>query len=140
MRPGLRWLVAIVVTVAAFALATWISGAFVLPLFMKDGGARWVVATALGVAVAALAALWGHWFATEAGTATAGPDGQPSAAPHGSTKRSGRTSNKITGGDFRGPVIQGRDISGPATGGQIPPPGRNSGTRDSGTRDSGTRD
>lgn len=59
-----RWLVAVMVTVAAFAMTTWICGALILPVVMRDPGVRWGVAGACGVAVAALAALWGHSFAS----------------------------------------------------------------------------
>jgi hypothetical protein len=52
------------VAIAAFGAATWLSGAFFLPLVMKSGADRWVVAAGFGVAVAALAALWGQsWVA-----------------------------------------------------------------------------
>ena len=55
-RAG-RWLVAVVVTVAAFGVSLWVCGALLLPLWLKSGADRWVVAARLGVAVAALAAL-----------------------------------------------------------------------------------
>jgi hypothetical protein len=55
-RAG-RWLVAVVVTVAAFGVSLWVCGALLLPLWLKSGADRWVVAAGLGVAVAALAAL-----------------------------------------------------------------------------------
>jgi hypothetical protein len=57
VSPTLRWLVAVVVTVAAFGVALWVCGALLLPLWLKSGADRWVVAAGLGVAVAALAAL-----------------------------------------------------------------------------------
>ncbi len=55
-RSG-RWLVAVVVTVAAFGVSLWVCGTLLLPLWLKSGADRWVVAAGLGVAVAALAAL-----------------------------------------------------------------------------------
>ena len=55
-RAG-RWLVAVVVTVAAFGVSLWVCGVLLLPLWLKSGADRWVVAAGLGVAVAALAAL-----------------------------------------------------------------------------------
>ncbi len=55
-RAG-RWLVAVVVTVAAFGVSLWVCGALLLPLWLKSGADRWVVAAGLGVAVADLAAL-----------------------------------------------------------------------------------
>jgi hypothetical protein len=48
---------AVVVTVAAFGVSLWVCGALLLPLWLKSGADRWVVAAGLGVAVAALAAL-----------------------------------------------------------------------------------
>lgn len=115
-----RWLVAGVVTVAAFAVTTWICGSLVLPVVMKDGVVRWGVAGALGVAVAALAALWGHSFAM------AERSGHPAhlssaAEPTTTITGPGTTRNKISSGTFQQPVIQGRDISGPVIGDSIPP-------------------
>jgi hypothetical protein len=115
-----RWLVAGLVTVAAFAGATWICGALALPIVMKDGGVRWGIAGGLGVAVAALAALWGHSFATAERVEDAAPlasAGEPTTIVTGP----GTTRNEISGGTFHGPVIQGRDISEPAIGGSSPP-------------------
>lgn len=118
-RPTLRWAVAVMVTIAAFAAATWICGAFVLP--MRDGGVRWGIAGGLGVAVAALAALWGHSYATAKHQKPAVEEAR--AAP----ANTGRTSNKISGGTFHGPVTQGRDIgtidlASPATGRPVQKP------------------
>jgi hypothetical protein len=58
-----RWSVAWSVTVLAFAAGTWACGVVVMPLMTRDPVIRWAVAPALGVAVAALAALWGQSFA-----------------------------------------------------------------------------
>jgi hypothetical protein len=101
-RPTLRWVVAVLVTIIAFAAATWICGAFVLT--MLDPGVRWGVAGSLGVAVAALAALWGHSYAA---AEQREPTADAADVPTGDT---GRTGNKISGGIFHGLVIQGRDI------------------------------
>jgi hypothetical protein len=107
------------VTVEAFAIATLICGALVLPIVMKDGGVRWGVAGALGVAVAALAALWGHSFAMA--ERSTDPAHLPSAAESTMIITGpGTTSNKISGGTYHQPVIQGRDISGPVIGGTVP--------------------
>jgi hypothetical protein len=65
MERFVRWVVAALVTAAAFAVPTWICGALVLPSVLKDPAIRWGLACALGVAMAALAALWGHDFATQ---------------------------------------------------------------------------
>jgi hypothetical protein len=59
-----RWFAAIVVTLAAFAVGTWVAGAIVLPHVISDHGDRWVIAAGCGVAVAALAAMWGYRYAT----------------------------------------------------------------------------
>lgn len=101
-RPTVRWVVAVLVTIATFAAATWVCGAFVLP--MHDGGVRWGIAGSLGVATAAVAALWGHSYASA-------EDHQPAAEEtHAAPAATGRISNKISGGTFHGPVVQGRDI------------------------------
>lgn len=108
-RLALRWTVAAFVTIAAFAAATWICGALVLPaLKMHDAAVRWGVAGGLGVAVAALAALWGHSYATTEPQ----PGGAPPAHPAPTTSSSGgATRNTIRGGTFQKPVIQGRDVT-----------------------------
>ena len=71
-RAG-RWLVAVVVTVAAFGVSLWVCGALLLPLLLKSGADRWVVAAGLGVAVAALAALWGTSWAGQSEDSSSGP-------------------------------------------------------------------
>lgn len=53
-----RWLAAGVIVALAFGVATWVSGAFLLPAVLKSGADRWVVASALGVAMAALVQQW----------------------------------------------------------------------------------
>ena len=64
MSRTLRWGAAGLVRAVVFGVVTWVTGAFLLPLVMKSAGDRWAVASGLGVAVAALAALWGHsWLA-----------------------------------------------------------------------------
>ena len=76
MSRTVRWLVAAVVTVAAFGVSLWVCGALLLPLVLKSGADRWVVAAGLGVAVAALAALWGAWWAgREAEASSSRPEG-----------------------------------------------------------------
>jgi hypothetical protein len=102
MKRVLRWPTAVVVTVTAFAAATWICGAFVLT--MRDTGVRWGIAGSLGVAVAAIAALWGHAYATR-GDHKPTPE-QTSSAPAGI----GATRNTISGGTFHGTVIQSRHV------------------------------
>jgi hypothetical protein len=97
--PALRWAVAVLVAIVASAVATWVCGAFALP--MRDGEVRWGIAGGLGVAVAALAALWGYSYAT-------GEHRQPAAEEADAT--AGDTSNKISEGTLHGPVVQGQDI------------------------------
>jgi hypothetical protein len=102
MRPVLRWSVAVLVTIAAFAAATWTCGAFVLT--MRDSAVRWGIAGGAGVAVAALAALWGHSYAS-----AESPHPTPEQA-HSAPASTSSTSNKIRGGTFHRPVMQGRDF------------------------------
>lgn len=118
MRSFGRWLVAGLVIAAVFGLTTYICGALVLPVVMADGGVRWGIAGALGVAVAALAALWGHSFATSKRSKDHAH--VTSAAEPVKTTGLGNTSNKITGGTFHQPVIQARDISDSAIDRTIP--------------------
>jgi hypothetical protein len=89
MSQAGKWLVAVVMMVAAFGVSLWVCGALLLPLWLKSGADRWVVAAGLGVAVAALAALG---FASWAG--------QSEDASSGSGERS---------------ISAGRDISGIAS-------------------------
>jgi hypothetical protein len=103
-RPTLRWAVAVLVTIAVFAAATWICGAFVLP--MRDGVVRWGIAGGLGVAVAALAALWGHSYATAEHQQ---PELEPEKAQP-DTAGKGSASFTISGGTFHGPVTQAHDV------------------------------
>lgn len=114
----MRWSVAGLVTIAVFAVVTWICGALALPHVMKDPGVRWGVAGALGVAVAALAALWGHSFAIGEPTGT---NSREDPGPASKTTGTGSTRNRISGGIFHGPVFQSRDISGPASSDSVPP-------------------
>jgi hypothetical protein len=73
MSRAVRWLVAAVVTVAAFGVSLWVCGALLSPLVLKSGADRWVVAAGLGVAVAALAALWGASWAVQSEDSSSGP-------------------------------------------------------------------
>ncbi len=63
MDRAVRWLVALVVTLVAFSGSLWVSGTLLIPIWIKSEADRWVIAAGLGVAVAALAALWGVSFA-----------------------------------------------------------------------------
>jgi hypothetical protein len=75
----LRWFVAVVVSLLAFAVGTWVAGAIVLPHLVADHADRWVIAAGCGVAVAALAAMWGYRYATA--DAADAPDARESAEP-----------------------------------------------------------
>lgn len=59
-----RWTVAGLVAVAALTVATWVSGAFLLPWLLPSSDIRWPTAVAIGAAVAAFAGLWGQSWAT----------------------------------------------------------------------------
>jgi hypothetical protein len=93
MSRAVRWLVAAVVTVAAFGVSVWACGALLLPSVLKSGADRWVVAAALGVAVSALAALWGAWWAGRE------PDGSPPGKARGSISAGGDISGIASTGD-----------------------------------------
>lgn len=62
MKKLSRWLVAIISTISAFAIGLYGAGSLILPLWIKSDADRWVIAAGLGVALAALAALWGINF------------------------------------------------------------------------------
>ena len=62
-------------TAGAFISSTWISEAAALPRLIQDDAIRWGVASSFGVAMAALAALWGKIYASD--PATARPDVSP---------------------------------------------------------------
>jgi hypothetical protein len=65
MSQLLRWSRAAIVTVAVFSTVTGICGLSLRPL-IHSGSDRWVIGSALGVAVAALAAMWGaSWAARD---------------------------------------------------------------------------
>jgi tetratricopeptide (TPR) repeat protein len=64
-----RWTVAALVAAAAFAVGTWVSGAFLFTRLLPSPDTRWPVAFGIGAAVAAFAGLWGQSWATESGSA-----------------------------------------------------------------------
>jgi hypothetical protein len=59
-----RWLVAGLVSLVALVLASWLSGALVLPRLLPSGDARWPAALGIGAAAAAFAGLWGQSWAS----------------------------------------------------------------------------
>jgi hypothetical protein len=65
-RAG-RWIVAGLVTMTAFAVATWVSGAFLFTRLLPSPDVRWPAAVAIGAAVAAFTGLWGQSWATDSG-------------------------------------------------------------------------
>jgi hypothetical protein len=67
--------------VAAFGVALWVCGALLLPLWLKSGADRWVVAAGLGVAVAALAALGcASWAGGQSEDSSSGSGGRSISA------------------------------------------------------------
>ena len=96
MRSWVRWSVALGVTVAAFAVPTWLCGAFILSPVLKDSGTRWGLAGGVGVAVAALAALWGHGFSTDE---PEDPHSEPAKAPSGDSAQAAQSQSSAA---FRG--------------------------------------
>ncbi len=58
-----RWFVAAAVTVGAFWVGLLVPALLILPRWVASDADRWVIAAGLGVAIAALAALWGEGFA-----------------------------------------------------------------------------
>lgn len=100
-----RWFVAALVTVAAFSVATWACGVLILLTLTRDPGVRWSISGGVGVAVSALAALWGHGFASQAREAAKNLDPDYPQDVH----------NEITGGVEGGYVVQARDLHGPVS-------------------------
>lgn len=70
-----RWLMAFGVTSVVCVVSLWISGAFILPLWVKSDTNCWVIASSIGVALAAVAALWGKTFAQSENKETNDPSG-----------------------------------------------------------------
>lgn len=113
MAQVVKWSVAALATVSAFSLATWICGAILLPIVMHDPDTRWGIASGVGVAAAALAALWGHAFATRPESEHRSPQVSASATMPEPIKN-------VIAGDAHGPVIQARDLFGPVVFGDQP--------------------
>ncbi len=112
MKQIIKWFVAVLVTVAAFSAATWASGVVLSLVHALDPDVRWGISGSVGVAVAALAALWGYGFASG--------EREAAAADHPQD-----VLNQISGDIKGGQVIQARDIAGPVSFGSPgprPPP------------------
>lgn len=107
MKQFARWLVAALVTVAAFSVATWACGVLILLTLTRDPGVRWGISASVGVAVSALAALWGHGFASRASEAADQDAGSATGTIHCQDVH-----NEITGGIVGGHVVQARDVHG----------------------------
>jgi hypothetical protein len=105
-----RWGAAVLVTVAAFGVATWASGAL-LSVVMKSEADRWVVAAGLGVAVAALAALWGHSWAARDRVASSGGAGRPGGPAAGVGGGAQGERSVAAGGDITGIASTGDDAT-----------------------------
>jgi hypothetical protein len=101
-------------TASAFAVPVWLCGAVVLPSLLKDPAIRWALASALGAALAPLAALWGHGFATQ-GQGTPG-QAPPGPSVHATADRTvaigGNNSGSLSTGDA--PVPAQPVVGGPA--------------------------
>jgi hypothetical protein len=101
-----RWWVAGIMTVAVFAVTVWILAAYVLSPMIGPAGDRWVVATGAGTSAAALAALWGQWWAARADTETSDKGGK-AMHPHDAYEDRSVTA----GGDITGIASTGDDAS-----------------------------
>lgn len=115
MRPGFKWWVAGLVTVAVFAAVTWLFADVLAPLWVHDDRNQqlgWGFGA--GTAAAALAALWGKSYAGAGrGTAQGGQVVEGSAVGGGIAQVSGAGSVKITRRDVP-PVPQQASPAQPA--------------------------
>ena len=115
MGRTVKWLVAGLVTAVAFGVTTAVLGALVLPVVMASAADRWVVAGSAGVAVAAVAGLWGQSWATRdsadesaEGAGGPGPGAGPSAAGGERSVSAGRDITGIASTGDGATNIQGR--------------------------------
>ncbi|WP_237408883.1 hypothetical protein [Streptomyces sp. M2CJ-2] len=95
-----RWTVAGVVTVGSFAAVTTLCGAWVLPPMMEDAAIRWGLASAVGAALAALAAAWGYGFATRTPQL-------PGQTPAGNSAHASAPRSAAVAGDNSGSISTG---------------------------------
>ena len=86
-------------TIVVFGVSTWVCGALLLPHVVSSPGIRWAVAPGCGVAIAALAALWGHSFATRQGSAASAAGGTVIASGDRSIAVGGDVSGIASTGD-----------------------------------------
>jgi hypothetical protein len=92
-------------TIGAFTVGLYGAGGILLPLWVKSDADRWVIAAGLGVALAALAALWGINFAQGGHSEVTGGEAGPYLVPKRIiAKASGRAKIYQSGRDqnFRG--------------------------------------
>jgi hypothetical protein len=106
MGRNIRWAVAGLVTAAAFVVPTWSCGAMVLPLLVEDAAIRWSLASALGTALAALAASWGYGFATRDRPTTGQSPSSPSvqATAERAVAIGGNNQARVSTGDAPAPT------------------------------------
>ncbi|MFE7586431.1 hypothetical protein ACFU5Y_33245 [Streptomyces gardneri] len=84
----------------SFAAVTSLCGALVLPPMMEDAAIRWGLASAMGAALAALAAAWGHGFATR-------PPQVPAPTPPGRSAHASAPRSAAVAGDNSGSISTG---------------------------------
>jgi hypothetical protein len=111
MKTIARWSVAVIVVLAAFVIPTWLCGAFILTGALKDPAVRWTVAASAGLAVSALATLWGHSFAKRETAAETGAAEPAAAKAAKATSGKVRNTIKAKGGISFSSVTQARDIT-----------------------------
>ncbi|WP_051969114.1 hypothetical protein [Kitasatospora azatica] len=111
-----------IVTLLAFAVPVWLCGAVVLPSLLKDPAIRWPLASTLGAALAALAAVWGQGFATSGQGTTGQTPSAPSvqATPARAVAIGGNNQGAISTGDALVPAQP--TPAGPATAQPPAPP------------------
>lgn len=97
MKQFGKWLVAALVAGGSFAVAVWLAKLALKAVGLAGGDVTWGIATSFGVAMAALAALWGKTFANNP------PERQGENATRGPVTVWGNASIAI-GGDNSGEI------------------------------------
>jgi hypothetical protein len=90
----IRWLMALLATGAVFTGSAWLCGSFLMRS-IAPADVRWLLAVGLGSALAALAALWGKWWATRDDAYT-----QTSASGSGKRAKTRGDRSIAAGGDI----------------------------------------
>ena len=88
-RAG-RWAAAGLVTASTFAVATWVSGVFLLTRLLPSPETLWPVAFSIGAAAAAFTGLWGQSWATGSGGQRSHSVPLEQLAPHEQREREAR--------------------------------------------------